>query len=94
VNETAYAVYNDGSGETVAHTYAGSVGRASFGFTTDGSQIEFSQKTLLIPAAVVSTNLPTGALPTSKIQIYLNDTTGNCSYAVGELRAMLSAYRE
>lgn len=94
VNNIAYAVYNNGSGETVAHTYAGTVGRASFGFTTDGSQIEFSQKTLLIPAAVVSTNLPTGALPTSKIQIYLNDTTGNSSYAVGELRAMISAYRE
>lgn len=94
VNATAYAVYNDGTGETVAHTYTGSVGRASFGFTTDGSQIEFSEKTLLSPAAVASTDLPTGALPTSKLQIYLNDTTGNCSYAIGELRAMISAYRE
>jgi hypothetical protein len=91
VNAIAYAVYNDGTGETVAGTYSGTIGRAVYGFTYSSNQIDFYDKngvdTIL---AVATADLPTGAMPNAKIQYNLVNNVDNCTYNVLSQRVLFT----
>ena len=82
-------MYNDGTGEVEAYDY-GTIGRAVFGFTYSGNQIDFYNKNTVTPVDIATTDLPTGAMPDSKVQFYLSDTSANCVYDVLSQRVLFT----